>query len=285
MTKHNVFDKPDTIQEKELLVRILQSEPPYKSMSFDYDLYTKFGFIEDIRIDAYCENCDAEKVFCNEIKENLKEIFTAAFKVIGGPPGSRGPSASDFFKDKEYFVNMTLYCAKCGEPHYYSLLFKGNTVTKIGQYPSFAKISAHDLKKYKNMISKYYPELTKSVNAYSQGMGVAAFVYLRRILEHLIETKYNGDPSWKFIDKLKEVEKTEQIIPSELSEIKEQIYSILSKGVHEYEEDECIQLYIAVKFVVEQILDLELEKKTRSTKAKEAMKAIQGKLQEDKKNG
>ena len=285
MAKHNVFERMDTTEQKNLLVQLLENEPPYKIMQFDYKWYINFGFIEDIRIDDYCQNCDAEKVFSNEVKENFNELLADTFKVIGGPPDRNGPAPSDFYKDKEYFINMTLHCAKCDEPHYYSLLFKGDTVTKIGQYPSFSKVSAQDLKKYKKLISKCYPELTKSVNAYSQGMGVAAFVYLRRILEYLIESKFNGEPSLKFIDKLKEVEKTETIIPSELSEIKAEIYSILSKGIHEYAEDECMQLYLSVKFIIERILDLELEKKENANKAKSAIKAIKGKLQEERNDG
>lgn len=279
MAKHNVFERMDTTEQKALLIQLLENEPPYKAMQFDYKWYINYGFIEDIRIDDFCQTCDAQKVFCSEVKENFKELLTDTFKVISGPPGTNGPAPSEFYKDKEYFVNIALYCAKCGEPHYYSLLFKGNTVTKIGQYPSFSKVSAQDLKKYKNLISKYYPELTKSVNAYSQGMGVAAFVYLRRILEYLVESRFNGDASWKFIEKLKEVEKTETIIPSELSEIKSEIYSILSKGIHEYEEEECMQLYLSVKFIIERMLDLELEKKENANKAKIAIKAIKGKLQ------
>lgn len=282
MVKHNVFERTDTTEQKALLVQLLEKEPPYKSIEFDYKWYINFSFIENICIDDYCQKCDGEKVFSNEVKEDFKELLGDVFKVIGGPPGTNGPAPSDFYKDKEYYVNIILYCAKCGEPHYFSLLFKSNTVTKIGQYPSFSKISAQDLKKYKNLISKYYPELTKSVNAYSQGMGVASFVYLRRILKYLIESKFNGDSSWKFIEKLKEVEKTENIIPSELNEIKSEIYSVLSKGIHEYEEDECMQLYLSVKFIIERMLDLELEKKQNSVKAKAAIRAIKGKLQEEK---
>lgn len=279
MAKHNVFERTDTTEQKALIIQLLENEPPYKALQFDYKWYINYGFIEDIRIDDFCQTCDAKKVFCSEVKENFKELLTDTFKVIGGPPGTNGPAPSEFYKDKEYFVNLTLYCAKCGEPHYYSLLFKGNTVTKIGQYPSFTRVAAQDLKKYKNLISKYYPELTKSVNAYSQGMGVAAFVYLRRILEYLVESRFNGDVSWKFIEKLKEVEKTETIIPSELSEIKSEVYSILSKGIHEYEEEECMQLYLSVKFIIERMLDLELEKKENANKAKIAIKAIKDKLQ------
>lgn len=57
---------------------------------------------------------------------------------------------------------------------------------------------------------------------------------------------------------------------------------MLSKGIHEYEEDECMQLYLSVKFIIERMLDLELEKKQNSVKAKAAIRAIKGKLQEEK---
>lgn len=289
--RENVFDKYkyEIEVQKAFIVDILENRPPYRFIDFDVKWYSDFNNIKDISITAYCEKCDCTSVFCGNIEACVHNAFSGdIFSAKGRIPvaGYTPPPIERFYEGKEYSLNFEMACAKCGEKHYYSLLFKNNKVCKFGQFPSFTKNEVlSDLKKYKNVIPKYYPELTKSINAFSQGMGVASFVYLRRILEHLIEAKYNGDPSWKFIDKLKEVEKTEQIIPSELSEIKEQIYSILSKGVHEYEEDECIQLYIAVKFVVEQILDLELEKKTRGVKAKEAMKAIQGKLQEDKKNG
>ena len=282
MAKHNVFDKYDVQKQKELLVQILTNEPPYKKLDFEYDWYLCFGNIENLCIDAYCENCNGEKVFDGAVKESFQYLYLSTIQVIGGPPGSRKPSPEEYYNDKEYFVNITLHCAKCGEAHYYSLLFKGNTVTKIGQYPSFSKSEVQNLRKYKNLISKYYPELTRSVNAYSQGMGVAAFVYLRRILEYLVESKYNGDTSWKFIEKLKEVEKTEEIIPEELSPVKEEIYSVLSKGIHEYEEDECMELYLAVKYVIERMLDIELERKSRLSKASEAMKTIKSKLQESK---
>lgn len=282
MAKHNVFDKYDVQKQKDLLVQILTTEPPYKSFDFEYDWYIYFGLIENLCIDAYCEKCCGEKVFDGDVTEGFQFLRLSTLQVTGGPPGSRHPSTEEYYKGKEYFVNITLRCAKCGEAHYYSLLFKGNTVTKIGQYPSFSKSEVQNLRKYKNLISKYYPELTRSVNAYSQGMGVAAFVYLRRILEYLVESKYNGDASWKFIEKLKEVEKTEEIIPEELSTVKEEIYSVLSKGIHEYEEDECMELYLAVKYVIERMLDIELERKSRLSKANEAMKAIKSKLQESK---
>ena len=117
-------------------------------------------------------------------------------------------------------------------------------------------------------------------------MSVAGFVYLRRILEHLVDNKYSdygNSEGVKFVDKLHEVEKHEKIIPDELDEIKSQIYTVLSKGVHEYLEEECAQLFPAVQFVIESILDEQLAAYERKKKASEAKKIIADKLKGDNK--
>ena len=193
-----------------------------------------------------------------------------------------------YLKDIDDSFVLAFNCQHdCSERHYCILHLKNLTIEKIGQYPSFTKESISEkLRKYKNLIPKYYPELTKAVSAYSQNMSVAGFVYLRRILEHLVDKKYStyGELAGiKFIDKLNEVEKYEKIIPDELKELKAQIYSVLSKGVHEYSEEECSQLFPAVQFVIESILDEQLAADERKRKAAEAKKIIADKLKGDKK--
>lgn len=180
------------------------------------------------------------------------------------------------------FIGLIFKCAHCEEEHYFAFRIDGQSIYKVGQFPSFSREHTQDLKKYKNLISKYYTELTSAVNLYSQNVGIAAFVYLRRILEHLVNTKYfvlpdaSGDA--KFIEKLKAVENVEVVIPSELAEIKEQIYSVLSKGIHEYSEQECLDLFDTVLFVITAILDQELYKKEQAEKAANAKKMIAKKL-------
>jgi hypothetical protein len=154
---------------------------------------------------------------------------------------------------------------------------------KVGQYPSFGQLSIKYIEKYKNELGNYYNDFKSSLNCYSQGKGIAAFVYLRRILEHLINTKYKNikeqNSQEKFIDKLKTIEKEEKVIPEELEEVKGQIYAILSKGLHEYSEDECMNLYDCVKLIIELILDKELEKREKVKNIKDATSKIKGKLQ------
>lgn len=272
----------------EFIENILQNEPPYKKIEIDVKWYKQFINISKIAISSFCDKCYAESVFTADICDDIR--FLMGKDVIRLHGGSVTPNARELassqsienrMKGKSYLLGIEMKCAKCGEKHYFSLVFNEDYIVKIGQYPSYSSVEAKNAIKYKNLISKYYPEFTRSINAFSQGMGVASFVYLRRILEHLVEKRFTGDQSLKFSDKLHLVEKQEKIIPDELEPIKNQIYSILSKGIHEYEEDECLELYLAVKFIIECILDLELEKKNKKIKALSAMSTIKNKLKEE----
>ena len=60
------------------------------------------------------------------------------------------------------------------------------------------------------------------------------------------------------------------------------IYNILSKGIHEYEEDECYRLYPALEYVITTVLDIELEKRQRKKKMDEIKKMINTQRMEDK---
>ena len=109
---------------------------------------------------------------------------------------------------------------------------------------------------------------------------------MRRIFEYLIDKKYEkyvGSPAGiKFKEKLNKVEKNEQVIPQELNTEKNMIYKILSKGIHEYEEDECYSLYPALEYIIKSILDIELEKKQRKKELDEVRRKINSKRMEEK---
>lgn len=262
-----------------LLCDLLENKPPYKKIRFDNEWYYKLISLNELSIRSFCESCDTESVFCTDLSGTFKEIVTGCMAATANVFDAASSKKYEYFAGKSFLLSFTLLCAKCKQPHYYSVLITDGNILKIGQYPSYTSNEVQDVRKYKNLISKYYPELTKSINAYSQGMGVGAFVYLRRILEHLVESRFTGDKSWKFDEKFKAVEAAEQLIPEELGPAKLRIYSVLSKGVHEYTEEECMELYLVVKYVVERMLDIELEKQENKRKAAAAIAAINNKLQ------
>ena len=109
-------------------------------------------------------------------------------------------------------------------------------------------------------------------NAYSMHMGIASFVYLRRIYEHIVETEYNrlsipnSNEKVSFDDKMKRVDKEIKIIPPELNAQKSKIYSVLSKGIHEYEEKECYDIYPMMKTIILITLERYLAEKEQRKK-------------------
>lgn len=266
----------------------LTEEPPYKDIDINPKYLYKIGLIKTLSVTHYCEKCQQLRTFKSSewpLGSISSDYHTKFTKPI---PGYSEQKWAEGYKE---VILLEFTCQHdCGEAHYITLRIENSQIQKIGQYPTFTKEEVNSkLIQYKSLISEYYPELTKAVSAYSQNMGVASFVYLRRILEHMIEEKYKQfvgtADGIKFIDKLHEVEKHEKVIPDDFEEVKNQIYSVLSKGVHEYEESECLTLFPAVRYIIESILDEELLKREKAKKAQEAKKIIQDKLKSgDKKD-
>jgi hypothetical protein len=156
------------------------------------------------------------------------------------------------------------------------------TFEKVGQTPSIADLQIFDVKKYSKILPKqYYMEFTKAIGLASHGVGVGSFVYLRRIFEQLIsEAKLQlcNDASWdeELFNRAKMSEKIE-LVASELPEFlveNKLMYGILSKGIHELSEQECLQYFPVVKTGIEIILDSHLEKLQRQEKLNLARKAL-----------
>lgn len=167
--------------------------------------------------------------------------------------------------------------------HHFSLIFE-----KIGQYPSMADMQLFDSKKYRNILGKNYRDYTTALGLYASGIGSGSFLYLRRVLEKLVEEIHQEcrkDPSWDedaeeeyikahFDQRIKILEKCgKTIIPDELNQVKNQLYDALSIGVHEAPDDECKELFPFMKFAIDCILDKKIQERERNRKIKELTKA------------
>lgn len=263
---------------KDFWIEFFEKQPPYKAISTTEALWETLSRGNWI-IEAYCDVCEKTRSFKLDANSTNCKWF---FGYITTRSSSKKVNGGTFsVVDKPYFIQFAFVCTHCGEVHYMSTCCVNDGVMKYGQFPPFANESEHDFVKYKNVISKYYIELKRSVNAYSQNMGIAAFVYLRRIFEHLVEKEYASikTPSGKesFDEKMKVVDKEIGIIPVELDAVKSLIYSVLSKGVHEYEEEECLEVYPYMQFIITQILDKYLAEKERKSKLAAVAELLKGK--------
>ena len=149
-----------------------------------------------------------------------------------------------------------------------------------GGYRTIADFHIHKIKQYDNL--KYdLKEFTKAIGLAANGVGIGSFVYLRRIFENLIlesfkEAKLEGKVEEETFSRSRMDEKIELLkdyLPSFLVENKS-IYSILSKGIHELDENTCLEYFDPMKVGIEIILDQKLEKKKQKEKEEEAKKRI-----------
>ena len=131
-------------------------------------------------------------------------------------------------------------------------------------------------------------EFKRAIGLAAHGTGVGSFVYLRRIFENLIFEAYTehksalGVAEKDFISKKMEekVEVLKAHLPSQLVEMKS-VYSILSKGLHELSEEECLAYFGPLKLCIELILDQKIEmdlKKQREKRVKDEIQNIHKKL-------
>lgn len=215
--------------------------------------------------DSYCPECGEHSVFTRD--SNKSDRVISNFNVNYG------------------YQWQQFYCARNYKHELIFILYaseKDMSIQKIGQNPSVADLNMHDVKKYASVLSKeYFNELKKAIGLAAHGIGVGSFVYLRRIFESLIEeAKVEALKDDSFDEQaFKTARMNEKIkmlsghLPSFLVE-NHQLYGILSKGVHELSEQECLDSFPIVKVGIELILDEHIVEKQRKAKIEASRKAL-----------
>lgn len=237
-----------------------------------------FELIEGkVKIDAYCKDCGEKRVFSVEpiyyttergektielsLGDTLRKTKNMCLMQLNPRPGESESNGNwqfywftqDLEKDTRIMC-FSFVCAMHDWHHLdYIVLTNNTTMKKIGQYPSVADLAFPELDEYKKSLTKEdLRELRRAIGLYSQNIGVGSFVYLRRILERLIEKTRematdsidaNAYAQSKIVDRIKMLK---DCLPKFLVD-NATLYSIISKGIHELTEDECLQYFPILK--------------------------------------
>jgi hypothetical protein len=251
--------------------------PTQKEFCIAYPLYEEFTFTEgqdqegwevffsQEPIDTYCPKCNTHSIFRQHVTGDIPRHFDA-------------------------WVGCTRLAVvlKCSRDAHHRLFFifeiEDRTVQKIGQYPSLADLNTHDVRQYSAVLSREdFKELTKAIGLAAHGVGVGSFVYLRRIFENLVDVAYQiakGDTGWNDESYCKgrmaeRIQLLAGYLPDFLVENRS-MYKILSQGIHELTEQDCLAAFPAVKMGIELILDEKLAIAAKQQKLEQASKAIHG---------
>jgi hypothetical protein len=236
---------------------------------------------------------------------NCEDLFKGEFDALRTDGSSETtytietePASADYLSDFRSriggFAQITLTCKRTGTQDLVVFVYVGveeQLCAKVGQLPSLADTQFGELgKKYdKLMDRKDLKEFKKAIGLAAHGTGIGSFVYLRRIFENLIEEAYQNNKSALSINEdefrkkrmADKVASLAEYLPSQLVQMKG-LYSILSKGVHELDEHECLAYFDGAKLAIELILDQKIEqdlKKQRDEAVRKQLVAIEAKLQ------
>jgi hypothetical protein len=252
-------------------------------------------------LDTHCVECDRDSVFQSmaeplraayvrptqhqpvEIDEMLDGKtkayipYNARTQVMGQGPFLLA-ELEEFVRSDRVFEMMFTCTRDAKHALYFFFRIWSDKVAKVGQSPSLADLETTDISKYRKLLgNERIRELSKAIGLHAHGVGIGAFVYLRRIFEELIDLAHDEaskKPGWDSNlyarSRMDErIVTLERYLPSFLVENRG-MYSILSRGVHELSETECLRFFEPLKGAIELILDeklaqLEREEKTRRT--------------------
>lgn len=244
------------ILEMPLYVGIMRDDP-----AIDKQVCELLKFSETI--DAHCIWCKKESVF------NAEEYYGHDYGTWDWTEG-------------EGFIRISYVCTRDDNHKYFVYFFKKKTeIIKIGQFPSVADFQIPQAEKYRVLLGEErYKELTRGIGLAAHGVGIGSFVYLRRIFENLIEDAHVEASKKRFAEKKYLVAKMDEKIkllkdylPDFLVDNRV-LYRILSLGIHELKEEECLKYFDTVRIGIEQILDEKIIQDDKKRKAEEAKKAI-----------
>lgn len=219
-------------------------------------------------IDAYCTACERDSVF-------------GAYDYL-----QDNTSIPPWTVRHDGLIKHQLRCKRDQDHEYHAYYFKdAYRFAKVGQFPSVADFQIPQSKKYRTILTPdSYREFTKGVGLAAHGVGIGSFVYLRRIFEGLIEEAHAtalekiedfDEESFQRNRMDEKIQILRDYLPAFLVGNRA-LYSILSKGIHELSEHECLAYFDVMRIGIEQILDEKIEESEKEEKAEAARKAVQG---------
>jgi hypothetical protein len=176
------------------------------------------------------------------------------------------------------YTKHQISCTRTGTIYFFVVRFDAQTgsLMKVGQYPTVADLHLYELKEYAGVLPKdKREEIARAIGLAAHGIGIGSFVYLRRVFEHLIVecfTEHRGqiDPDGFLKARMDErIEMLQDYLPPFLVEHRA-IYGMLSAGVHELTENDCLAHFDALRTGIEIILDQKVEEKKKTLRLKEA---------------
>jgi hypothetical protein len=220
----------------------------------------------NMKFDGYCAYCRKETTFERDSTGNLLTGYSEANYMA-----------------MHRFSQIDFNCARSDShsiPFY--IYFAAGSIQKVGQFPSFADIAIDESKNYSKLLDKEdVSEFHKAIGLAAHGVGIGSYVYLRRIFERLIwkrfaefkESEGWDETAFKAMRMKEKIEHLKGHLPEFLVS-NAKLYSILSLGVHELKEADCLAFFPVLRQSTIWILEQDKKKQEELAQRKELEASI-----------
>lgn len=236
----------------------------------------------DGTMDAFCPECQQGATFIAAIsnmteRNTQEEQRQVALRRLSGVNGS---SIRKVWHIPTFL--KSIICTRAEHIVHFHFVVNGEAIVKIGQYPSLADMATGDTSQFEKALGKSrLNELNKAIGLAAHGVGIGSYVYLRRVFESLIEEAHaKARLTHEWIEneyekgRMKEkISMLKNFLPEFIVE-HPQLYGILSLGVHELTEEECIRNFEVLKSGILVIAEERTHEIQRAKRYKEASQAL-----------
>lgn len=262
----------------------LEEYPLYKKfITTDFSRWTTLDDLPKPAIHMYCWKCDSEQTF-NMSNEYYEVDWPSAADSIGKTLRARYICSACKNSTRLFFINFGTEEITVKNKEEEDIEQTVISLTKVGQIPSWNIEIDKELEKLLGNHAEYYK---KGLICESQGYGIGAFAYFRRIVEEIIdqllssvEGLLEGEDKEKYKLALNQVKKTiitqekidlvKDLLPSSLRPEGVNplgaIHSALSEGLHAESDEECLKYADAIRnavvFLVNKLIRTKIENKS-----------------------
>jgi hypothetical protein len=225
--------------------------------------------------------------YCDNVKDLIREV-----RNINKPVHPMAAHLANeieqrnllFIALQESYFGHTLVCQR-NRSHEIRFWFyvDRRSLIKVGQIPSIADLATPDKRRFSKILGQErQAEYNRGVGLHAHGVGIGSFVYMRRILEDLVEEAHqqaSREPGWNDEEyqrgrMAERIKLLRDYLPPFLVE-HATLYSIVSEGIHGWHEQQCLDLFPVVKAGVDHILTEKLRQKEDEARRRQASQDIQ----------